>query len=108
LETASQYQLSHGKCVLKGIKAAVLFSLRTRFITPDVADKILLPFQKLQLDFIPNEKIEINPQLFFQDKKATNEINLILFKGFQSLFIHPTTKIHLLKDVLDEVLYSSL
>jgi len=108
LEAACHYKISHGKCVLKGIKAAVLFSLRTRYITPEIAEKILLPLQQLKLDFVPDEKVDISANLFFQDKKADKEVNLILFNGFQSVFIYQTNKVHLLKEVLEEVLYERL
>jgi 3-dehydroquinate synthase len=108
LEAASNYTIPHGKCVLKGIRAAALFSLRARYITAEIAEKIVLPFKQLKLDFVLNEKVDISPELFFQDKKADKEVNLILFNGFQSVFIYPTRKVHLLKEVLEEVLYESL
>jgi 3-dehydroquinate synthetase len=108
LESASNYEIPHGKCVLKGIKAAVKFSLKTRYITTEIAGKILQPFQELQLDFIPGKKIKISSECFFQDKKTTDSINLILFNGFQSVFIYPTQQTHLLKEVLEEILYEKI
>ena len=113
LESIYNYRISHGESVYWGIKSALLMSRKMRYITPDKEKKInhilsilkIKPFwQRLDLTKIE----EFDPQLFFQDKKADSHVNLILFKNFQSCFVYPTQKVHLLKKAMLEVFHEEL
>jgi len=106
IESISHFQISHGYSVAIGIKAAALLSYRCRWITLETYKNIIYPlveFKLLKEKSIKKYMANYEDGLLFNDKKTTNQINLILLNDFQSPFKISFSKIHLIKEVLEEI-----
>ncbi|MCD4819434.1 MAG: 3-dehydroquinate synthase [Candidatus Cloacimonetes bacterium] len=106
IESISQFEISHGNAVAIGIESAALLSLRSRWISKEVFEKIMFPWRKFKL--IRKKKLinymkNFDENLIYKDKKMSQQINLILFNGFQSTFKTNFKKNHLIKEILLDI-----
>ncbi len=108
LESVSNYEISHGKSVSIGIRAAARMSLKAGYIDDSDFEKInfILDFFQLPNKIPEKYKNRIRDkglEILLQDKKATSEINVILFNGFQSVFIKEVEKSEKILKILDSL-----
>ncbi|MCF7792790.1 MAG: 3-dehydroquinate synthase [Candidatus Cloacimonetes bacterium] len=90
LESASNYQINHGKAVAIGMRAAAKFSKRMKLIDQseynEINSKFILHDLPDKFSAKYSEKIkEKGLDILKQDKKADTKINLVLFKGRNDL-----------------------
>jgi len=108
LESISNYEISHGTAVSIGIRAAAKMSLQSGHIVDSIFKKInfILDFFHLPNKIPEKYKNRIRDkglEILLQDKKATSEINVILFNGFQSVFIKEVEKSEKILKILDSL-----
>ncbi len=106
LESISNYEISHGTAVSIGLRAAAKLSLQSGYISEKIYKKIILILDFFHLpDKIPKEykkQIKENGlERLLQDKKATAKINVVLFNGFQSVYIKEIEKSEKILKILD-------
>jgi len=108
LESISNYEILHGTAVSIGIRAAAKLSLQSGHIVDSIFKKInfILDFFQLPNKIPEKYKNRIRDkglEILLQDKKATSEINVILFNGFQSVFIKEVEKSEKILKILDSL-----
>ncbi|MCD4796751.1 MAG: 3-dehydroquinate synthase, partial [Candidatus Cloacimonetes bacterium] len=92
IESISDYEISHGTAVSVGIRAAAKLSLKLGLINVDINEKInnILNMYNLP-DYVDAKYRDVlinkGESILNQDKKATSKLNLVLFKGFQEVFL---------------------
>ena len=95
-EAACNYtkKLNHGEAVILGIKTAVKFSFKKKYLNKVTYDKIMMHIKKINFNLSLNKifkKKDINKILGFMlnDKKnVSSKINLVLLKGIGSPIIN--------------------
>lgn len=107
LESVSNYEISHGTAVSIGIRTAARLSRKLNFITKEICDEIenRMDEHNLPKSFSAKylEKIDKSgDEVLKQDKKADTQINLILFKKLQYLFVYSTNESKAVLQVLKE------
>ena len=86
LETSSGYRIKHGDAVLMGIRLAAKLSLKLKLIDPDTASRIESTLGMLSLS-LPQADPDLSHliAIMLHDKKNTDDINLVLFTGWQEV-----------------------
>jgi 3-dehydroquinate synthase len=107
LEAVSNYEIPHGKAVAIGIRAAAKFSRKYDFISEHVFKQIIerLDMHELPENFDNRYMTRLQQEgeaILKQDKKADENINLVLFNNRQELFIHRTDKSRHVIKILEE------
>ena len=94
-ESLSDFNISHGTAVAVGIRTAATLSLRKEFIDKyqfkqivSLLDIFRLP-RSLPIKVSDDFKMKVK-EIIFRDKKNTDRFNLILFDGFQNVFVYQT------------------
>ncbi|MCK4653892.1 MAG: 3-dehydroquinate synthase [Candidatus Cloacimonetes bacterium] len=92
LESVSKYEISHGTAVSVGIRAAAKLSLKLGLINVDINEKINNILNLYNLAGYEDAKyldalINKGEFILNQDKKAGLKLNIVLFKGFQEVFL---------------------
>jgi len=106
LESVSNYKIPHGTAVSIGLRAAAKLSLQSRYINDSDFEKIIFILDFFQLPAKIPEKYkkrirENGLEILLQDKKATSRINVVLFNGFQSVFIKEIEKSEKILKILE-------
>jgi 3-dehydroquinate synthase len=107
LESVSDYVISHGTAVSIGIRAAARLSRNLEFIPKSVCEQIenRMDDHNLPKSFPTKYLKGINKngrEVLKQDKKADTQVNLVLFKNLQKLFVYRTDESDEVLDVLRE------
>lgn len=97
LESISDYQISHGEAVAVGIRVAAYISNELGYLNKNDLEKIndLLNLYDLQIRISTsyiNKLKKYGLNILLKDKKATSKLNIILFEGFQKVFIKQVDK----------------
>jgi len=95
LESVSNYNISHGTAVALGIRAAAKYSFLKGFINKNILTSINARLDKHKLPNTYNSKYVENiladgENILKQDKKADDQLKLVLFRDIQNLFIFKT------------------
>ena len=107
IETASDNAVSHGEAVLLGLISALKLSLQKNMISEDdfVRMQEILGLMSVEFEKIAQYKQVITDQfdyLLMHDKKANENVNLILFRGFCETVIQEEKDKELILKVLLE------
>jgi 3-dehydroquinate synthase len=97
IESISNFEISHGLAISLGIRASASLSLKNNYITDKINHQIqdildLYSFPNCLDHHYKNSLMKNGKKILQQDKKSTYQNkkikhNLILFKGFQEVFI---------------------
>jgi len=107
IESISNYKIAHGQAVAFGILASAKLSLEREFITEELYQEIfnlIKSYKFVKPDISISELESRAEELLWQDKKASDKLNLILIKSSGAVLYSELTSeeiINVMKELLE-------
>ena len=89
------YDLLHGEAVLSGLLCILDLGAKFHLERKDIKERLLNLYQKLGLNYIDVNYLELIPEIFYDKKNMGGKINFIMIRNIGQTMIYPIAEIQL-------------